>query len=59
MKVTMPCCAAFPHCFVVGLTQETGSSPMELESPDQAYSGNSTVRTCLGMWFVCNAEEVV
>ena len=58
MKVMMPC-GASPHLFVVGLTQVTGSSPMELESPHQAYSGNSTVITCLGMWFVCTAEEVV
>ena len=44
---------------VVSLPQEAGSSPMELEFPHQAYSGNSTVRTCIGMWFVCTAEEVV
>ena len=59
VKVMMLCCAAFPHCFVVGLTQETGSSPMELESPHQAYSGNSTVRTCFRTWYICTAEEVV
>ena len=50
---------------VVSLPQEAGSFPMELEFPmklefsHQDYSGNSTVRTYIGMWFVCTAEEVV
>ena len=58
VKVMMPC-SAFPHLFVVGLTQETGSSPMEVEFPHQGYSGNSTVRTYFGMCYICTAEEVV
>ena len=63
VKVMMPCGAEFLHMLVVGLTQETGCSPMELEFPHQAYSGNSivyhTVTTYFGMWFICTAEEVV
>ena len=43
---------------VVSLPQEAGSSPMELEFPHQDYSGNSTVRTYFGMWFIFTAEEV-
>ena len=52
VKVMMPF-GASPH------TQITGSSPMELESPHQAYSGNSTVITCFHTWYICTAEEVV
>lgn len=59
VKVTMPCSAAFFNLLVVGLTQGTGSSPMELGFPHQAYSGNSTVMTCFGMRFICTAGEEV
>ena len=59
----MPCSAKLTKLLVailllvVKTSEETGSSPMELEFPVQVSSGIFTEPEVI-WWYVCNAEEV-